>query len=131
LGKEEAYLLQKSLKQLGMSSAAQSLRFFGKITGLQRDYYIVEATNEGEGEADEPAEGEEKDPLQEAKGTGVNKYTYYACNSLFEKWTKLPDLTPTQIKSSRQIRYLLTGDLEALIYSNPFFFGKEKHYLRA
>ena len=105
------------------------MRFFGKITGIQRDYYVIEATTEGEGEADEPAEGEEKDPLQEVKGTGVNKYTYFACNSPFEKWTKLPDLTP--IQSSRQIRHLLTGDLEASVYSNPFFFGKEKHYLRA
>lgn len=116
---------------MAISSGAQGLRFFGKITGIKRDYYIVEATTEGEGEADEIAEGEEKDPLQEAKGSGVNKYNYYACNSAFEKWTKLPDLSPIQIKSSRQIRYLVTGDLEAAIFSNPFFFGKEKHYLRA
>lgn len=60
-----------------------------------KDYYIVEATFEGEGEADEGAEGEEKDPLQEAKGTGVNKFTYFACNGPLDKWTKLPDLSPS------------------------------------
>ena len=32
---------------------------------------------------------------------------------------------------SRKIKVLLTGDLERDIYTNPFFFGKEKNYLRA
>ena len=46
------------------------MRFFGKIHGTEKDYYIVEATvpDEGEGEANEAIE---------AKGTGVNLYSYY------------------------------------------------------
>lgn len=33
--------------------------------------------------------------------------------------------------ASLNIKVLFTGDLERPIYTNPFFFGKEKHYLRA
>lgn len=46
-------------------------------------------------------------------------------------WTKLPDVSPAEIKAARQIHVLFTGDLERDIYTNPFFFGKEKIYLRA
>lgn len=33
--------------------------------------------------------------------------------------------------AARQVKVLFTGDLERPIFTNPFFFGKEKHYLRA
>jgi hypothetical protein len=46
-------------------------------------------------------------------------------------WTKLPDLKPSQIKAARQIKVLFTGDLNRKIFTNPFFFGLEMHYLRA
>jgi hypothetical protein len=67
----------------------------------------------------------------EARGSGVNKFVYWVTDSVLEKWTKLPDLSPADIKAARQIKVLLTGDLERPIFTNPFFFGKEKHYLRA
>jgi hypothetical protein len=46
------------------------MRFFGKVHGTEKDYYIVEATvpDEGEGEANEAIE---------PKGTGVNQFSYY------------------------------------------------------
>jgi hypothetical protein len=50
---------------------------------------------------------------------------------VLEKWTKLPDLSPADIRASRQIKVMLTGDLDRPIFTNPFFFGKERHYLRA
>ena len=61
------------------------------MQGMQADYYIVEATIEGEPEA---VEGEEKEPNMEAVGTGVNRFTYFVTNSPFVKWQKLPDLQP-------------------------------------
>ena len=33
--------------------------------------------------------------------------------------------------AARTIKVLFTGNLEREIYTNPFFFGQEKHYLRA
>lgn len=67
----------------------------------------------------------------EPNGTGVNKYTYFVSHSSFGDWKKLPDLTPKDIKASREIKVMFTGDLERTIFTNPFFVGKEKHYLRA
>lgn len=46
-------------------------------------------------------------------------------------WVKLPELQPKELAASREIKVLFTGDLERTIYTNPYFFGQEKHYLRA
>jgi radial spoke head protein 4A len=67
----------------------------------------------------------------EGAGTGVNKYTYYVSHSSFSSWTKLPNLTLKDIEASRAIKVMFSGNLERTIFTNPFFFGKEKHYLRA
>lgn len=111
------------------------MRLFGKIRGTKADYYVVEAT------ADEPAadedgenaeaEGETKDPDMEEKGSGVNKYSYFVTTSPFAPWKRLPDLGPSHIMAARKIKVLFSGDLEKDIICNPFFFGKEKHLLRA
>ena len=67
----------------------------------------------------------------EAPGTGVNKSTYWVAHSSLGAWTKLPDLAPKDVAAARGIKVLFSGDLERTIYTNPFFFGKEKDYLRA
>jgi radial spoke head protein 4A len=38
---------------------------------------------------------------------------------------------PGDVRASRMIKVLFTGNLEWDIITNPYFFGKEKHYLRA
>lgn len=99
-----------SLKQLVDKGQFEKLRFWGKIFGTQKNYYIAETEhnieedtdeNELSDEAnlhednkeidDEEVEGEE-DPLpvstykpppvvpKEDRGTGANKFTYYVCN---------------------------------------------------
>jgi len=108
MGNEESYLLQKSLKQLATTTNATSMRFFGKFTATTADYFVAEATVEAEAEGEE----EEKDPLVEEPGTGVNKFTYFATNSPFEKWVKLPNLKPSILATARKIRYMLSGNLE-------------------
>lgn len=126
-GEQETYRLQKSLKKLSGKISATAVNFFGKITGTEKDYYIAECQVE-EGDAEEE---EEKEADFEPKGTGVNAYTYYVtCDSLSD-WVKLPDLSPKQVKAARMIKVLFTGDLERKIFTNPFFEGQEKHYLRA
>ena len=132
-GEQETYRLQKSIKKLAAAKPHKSIRFFGKIFGTQRDYYVVEATGEVAEEDEAPAveDEEEADGRLEAPGTGVNELTYYvACDALSE-WKRLPDLSYKEMQAARQIKVLFTGDLERAIYTNPFFFGKEKHYLRA
>ena len=135
-GQQESYLLQKSMQKLATEQTATYLRFFGKIRCTQSDYYVVEATCEGgeeaaEDGAEDGAEETNKDPNQEEKGTGVNKYTYFVTNNPFSKWNKLPDLSTIHIASARDVKVLFSGDLERDIICNPFFFGKEKHLLRA
>lgn len=91
-GEQETYRLQKSLKKLAAKVSATSLKLFGKITGTERDYYIVEAVVEGE---DEPeGDGEEKEADFEPKGTGVNKFSYFVSPDSLSEWVKLPDLSP-------------------------------------
>lgn len=107
-------------------SGAPNIRFFGKIYGTAQDYYIAEGTLEA-GEEDQ----EERGPDFEARGTGVNKFVYWVTDNILSKWTKLPDLTPQDIRATREIKVTFTGNLERQIFTNPFFFGTEKIYLRA
>lgn len=98
-GEHETYRLQKSLKKLAQDSGAGNVTFFGKIYGSEKDYYVAEGTLEG---GEEEAEGgEEKGPEFEPRGTGVNKFVYWVTDNVLDKWTKLPDLTPADIKAAR------------------------------
>lgn len=56
---------------------------------------------------------------------------YWACNSPLDGWTQLPDLSPSDIQAAREIKVFFTGDLERKIITNPFFFKREKNFLRA
>jgi len=80
------------LQGLARSSGASRLRFWGKIKGTARDYWIAEGTAAGE-------ETEaERQPGFEPRGTGVNECAYWVCNCPSEnKWTILPDLEPSDI----------------------------------
>jgi len=127
-GEYDVMLLQKSLQKHVVASGASQMRLWGKITGTQKDYYIAEGVLEAAGEA---AEGEEPVEGMEARGTGVNKYVYWACNSPLGEWTLLPDLKPVDIKNARSIKFNFSGNLEQKIYTNPFYFETEKVYLRA
>lgn len=127
-GEQETYRLQKSLKKLSGKVGATTLKFFGKITGTESDYYIAEAEVEAE---EDGGEEEAKDADYEPAGTGVNKFKYFVASTSLSEWSKLPDLAPAQLKAARQIKVLFTGNLERQIFTNPFFEGQEKHYLRA
>lgn len=49
---------------------------------------------------------------------------------MLKEWTRLPLITPKQLKVSKSVNVLLSGDLEANIDCYPFFEGKEKHFLK-
>jgi hypothetical protein len=46
-------------------------------------------------------------------------------------WNKLPDLFPKDVAAARGIKVLFSGNLQRTIYTNPYFFKMEQHYLRA
>jgi len=161
LGQDETYRIWLSLKQLVDKGHFEKLRFWGKIFGTEKNYYVAEAEQNAEEEADddeateeaaehedekeeEDEEGEgEEDPLpkstykppptvpREERGTGVNKYSYYVCNYPGAPWVKLPIVTPAQIAQARQIKFFFTGDLNRPINAYPAYPGTEKNYLRA
>ena len=80
-GEQETYRLQKSIKKLAAAKPHSAIRFFGKIYGTEKDYYVVECKGEVAADEDEaPVDGgedAEPDPLLEPAGTGVNELTYY------------------------------------------------------
>jgi len=67
----------------------------------------------------------------ESRGSGVNKFVYWACNGPMGVWTLLPDLKPIDIKNARAIKCNFSGNLDQKIFTNPFYFETEKVYLRA
>lgn len=76
-------LLQKSLKTLVQEKRISKIKLWGKIKGSKQDYYVAEGVAEAAGDEDGAALPEDMEP----KGTGVNKFTYWATNSPLSNWT--------------------------------------------
>jgi len=126
---EETYRVYMSLHKLQQDKQLTTIRFFGKILGTAKDYFVAEATYPAaEDEGEPPPAGAV--PIEE-KGSGCNMFVYYATNDPSGEWTELPMVTPEQLVASTMIRKLFTGDLNAPVRAYPPFPGKEKEYLRA
>ena len=78
-GDNETLLIMRSLKSLSTSTGAANLRLWGKIWGTERDYYIAEGTSDANQLEEPPADFE-------ARGSGVNKFVYWATNSPLQPW---------------------------------------------
>lgn len=108
--------MQRNLKSLASTTDARSVRFWGKISGTGQDYYIAEVFESKTLPEDTRLEG------GEARGTGVNEYSYYVTNTANGAWKLLPDLDPVDIAEARTIKVCFTGNLERQIITNPFYF---------
>jgi radial spoke head protein 4A len=151
----ESYRIFVALKRLLDKEPLAKVRFWGKILGTKRDYYIAEAKidearvpekDEAEAEAEEPTgkapetiyqalnAHRAKEPprvlAEDAKGANENKY-YVATSDDLTTWIQLPDVLPSQVVAARYITKLFTGDLTATVDTLPAFPGSERHYLRA
>ena len=125
LSPKESFLLVNSLRNLSAKLQAGMFTFFGKIYGTEKDYYIAQGADI------EPKEDANYDnDMEKRKEDGINQFVYYVTNDLTQDWVELPDIKPSQLKASRLIRYTFTGNLEKPLYTNPYFKGKEKDYLR-
>ena len=121
-----------SIFKLQQSKKLSSARFFGKILGTGKDYYVVEAKYVDEPERPEPEEGAPPPPVPlEASSEGCNTFAYFVTNDPAQEWAELPQVKPDQISAAMLIRKLFTGDLQADVRAYPPFPGKEKEYLRA
>ncbi|KAG2495962.1 hypothetical protein HYH03_005892 [Edaphochlamys debaryana] len=158
LGRELGTNLALAAKRIGEDPklGVKTVRFFGKFLGLYSDYYVFEVTFKKPAEpekapapaaadkgqeagkaADAPAPASTSGPAAapevplEPAGKGANKFTYLVCSSLGGPLTRLPDVTPAQVKASRRIKKLLTGRLTSHVSTYPAFPGNEANYLRA
>ena len=121
---EEWYKIRMAMKKILIENDCEYLRFFGKIFGINSDYYIIQGILK-------------TFPMQnpqvhlESRGNeGINRFTFWVSNSILESWYELPDITNEQIIISRRFKYYLTGDLNAKVKSFVSFPGKEMHLLK-
>ncbi|KAI8909826.1 radial spokehead-like protein [Gorgonomyces haynaldii] len=139
-GQENTFVLFLSIKKLVEEKQLKSVRLWGRIQGLHKDYLIVEAELK-DGVQDEedaivnkplqrPDQDEKKKNLTRELRTGVNRYIYYTCNKIGDKWQRLPDVVPELLQVSRKIYKYFTGHLDQKINSYPHFWGTEADYLR-
>ena len=155
LTETEAFRVMVALKRLLDREPLAKIRFWGKIFGIRRNYYVAEAkidesrVPEKEAADEEPAEQTGKPPesiyqvlnAYRAKETpriaaedakGVNEFKYYVATSDdLSEWVQLPDVLPSHINAARLITKFMTGHLDAPVECHPPFPGVERHYLRA
>jgi radial spoke head protein 4A len=132
LSREEGFRVYMSLCKLQLSKKLATVRFFGKILGTSKDYYLAEAKHV------DPPEQPEPDPdapapavPPEEYGTGCNSCSYFVTNDPAAPWVELPNVTPRAIAAASLVRKFFTGDLSADVRCYPPFPGLEKDYLRA
>ncbi|MCQ2818742.1 MAG: hypothetical protein MJ252_15860 [archaeon] len=123
-GDEEWFKIRMAMKKILVNNDCEYLRFFGKIYGIKSDYYIIQGILKNY-----PIKA--TNPYVESKGNeGINRYTFWVSNSILEAWYELPDITHEQLVTSRQFKYIFTGDLNSKVSSFRPFPGREMHLLK-
>ena len=121
---EEWYKIRLAMKKILIENNCEFLRFFGKIYGINSDYYILQGILKDYPMNNPPVHVESRG------NEGINRYTFWVSNSILESWYELPDITAQQIVESRKFKYIFTGDLNAKVKSFVPFPGKEMHLLK-
>ena len=121
---KEWYKLRLAMKKLLVENNCEYIRFFGKIYGINSDYYIMQGIVK-----DYPMKNPPKH-VESRGNEGINRYTFWVSNSILEYWNELPDITHEQLVKSRLFKYIFTGDLNSKVKSFISFPGKEMHLLK-
>ena len=104
--------------KLADENQTSEIRFWGKIFGIQHDYYVIQAIKPSTNPLFVPP------PSSEPQNVGINFFTYFVTNSLHPAhWIELPFINPHHIKVSRQIKRQFTGILNASVGGFPKFEG--------
>jgi len=123
-GENASLMINKSLKRLATTTGATSLRFFGKVFGTSKDYWVAQGSLADEEEVP-------SNMKQERRNKGANASVFWVTHDLMDDWIQLPECQPEHIQAARYIVKLMTGNLNAKVDSCPPFPGKERHLLRA
>ena len=122
--KTEWYKIRLAMKKLLVENNCEYIRFFGKIFGIESDYYVMQGILK-----DYPMKNNIK--FVDTRGSeGLNRYTFWVSDSVLEYWQELPDITNEQIRISRLFKYIFTGNLNSDVKSFIPFPGKEMHLLK-
>lgn len=123
--KNEWFKIRLGMKKLMIESDATNVRFWGKIYGLQSDYYIIQ------GNLRHYPMQKSGTPYEDQKGNeGLNRFTFWVTNNILEDWYELPEITADQMVASRSFKYYFTGDLNNKVRAFCHFPGKEAHLLK-
>lgn len=126
LSKPVWYKLKLAMKKHMINENCLTLKFFGKIFGLNADYYIIYGKLKSY-----PFQKYSKKPHFEPNGLeGVNGYSFWVSNNFLEDWYQLPDIYPHQLAQSMLFKYYFTGDLKAKVKGFVPFDGTEAHLLK-
>lgn len=120
----EWYKIRIAMKKLLVENKCEFIRFFGKIYGIDSDYYIMQGIVK-----DYPMKNPPKH-VESRGNEGINRYTFWVSDSVLEYWNELPDITHEQLVASRLFKYVFTGNLNAKVKSFMPFPGKEMHLLK-
>ena len=122
--KSKWFKIRLAMKKLLIESDAVNLRFWGKIYGIESDYFVIQGTLKTYQQTNPK-------PYVETRGNeGVNRYMFWVSSNLLEGWTELPDVSAEQIAESRKFKYHFTGDLSAKVKAFNKFSGREAHLLK-
>jgi radial spoke head protein 4A len=112
------------MNKLADNPKIKRVRFWGKIFGSTRDYYILYGEKVLQWK-DDP------NPEIEPDTEGVNQVSFWVSNNPLSEFKELPPIAPHHIKIAKNIKVLFSGDLDRKISSLPPFQGQERHYLKA
>ena len=107
--------MKNILKSLAIENKTKNIRFWGKILGY-KDYWVIQGSTDKTYLEDLPLGGEKY-------GTGVNTYSYWASTDLLGSWFELPLVSADLVASSRNFKYIFTGNPEEDI-KKAGFLGK-------
>ena len=145
LGSQETHQVYFSIKKfLQDHRNIGDCRFWGKVLGLEANYYILECLEQETKikpvtpESNRPASASSLpkssfEPPQKipTEILGPNRHSYYVATNLTGDYTRLPNVEPSWILAARKITKYFTGDLNAAVDSYPNFIENEACYLRA
>ena len=118
-------MIDKHLTLVSQMFKAEQVRFWGKILGTNKDYYVMQGRTTKDGGIQDVPKGSQK------RGEGINYYSFWVTNNIFEdKWYQLPLITPEHVKKSRKIKKMLSGDLFRPVVSYPPFASEERFYVK-
>ncbi|KAJ4442662.1 hypothetical protein ANN_04251 [Periplaneta americana] len=150
LPRNEMFLIALGMRKLRLNQRFKKIRFWGKILGTEKNYYIVEtdlseeeyerrnqeaerkAEKGDEGEGEEQTEPQLEEPFGSSAVSEEVKDEDVDSGDAKEQQKPLPPIPKSTYKPFPEVPAELSGEgVNKKILTFPAFPGKEKNYLRA